>query len=135
MEKKLSINILTPYGSYLETSADYLSVTTSFGVTGILPNHSPLIAKIEVSELMIKNDNSTSIYAVSGGLINVKEHSEVTILANAIENANEIDIERAKRAKERAELRLLEDDADVLRAKASLARALNRISVYGHKNK
>ena len=135
MNKELSIEILTPSGCYLKTVADFLSVKGGKGMIGILPNHAPLITTIEVSKLTIRKNGKESIYAVSEGLMHVKEGSNIPISVNSIEASDEIDIERAKRAKERAELRLLEDDADVLRAKASLARALNRISVYGHKNK
>ena len=63
--------------------------------------------------------------------MNVKENNEITILANAIERADEIDINRAEESRKRAEQRLLEDDIDIMRAKASLARALNRIHVFG----
>ena len=52
---KLKIDILTPYGHYLRTEADYLSVVSTQGMLGILPKHAPLITKIEVSEMSITN--------------------------------------------------------------------------------
>lgn len=128
---RLQIDILTPYGHYLRTEADYLSVVSTQGMLGILPKHAPLITKIEVSELSIKIGGEITKYAISGGLLNVKENNEITILANAIERADEIDINRAEESRKRAEQRLLEDDIDIMRAKASLARALNRIHVFG----
>ena len=134
MENKLTIEILTPYGRYLKSSIDYLSVTTTSGVLGILPNHSPLIAKVVVSELVLKNGNQSDSYAISGGLLNIKENSEITLLVNAIEKADDIDLERALEAKKRAENRLNGDeDIDVIRAKAALARALNRITIYNNR--
>ena len=134
MDKELTIYIFTPQGRYLRTNADYLGVVSTAGALGILPNHSPLITKIEISELVIKNGGNTMRFAVSGGLMNVKENSEVTLLLNAIERSDEIDINRAEAAKERAEKRLdEEDDIDVARAKGALSRALNRIAIYNKK--
>ena len=131
MKNKLTISILTPTGRYLRTTADYLGVTTTSGAVGILPNHAPLIAKIDISELTIKDEGNVTIYAVSGGLMNVKENSEISLLVNAIERFDEIDISRAESAKKRAEERLEKaNENDVMRAKAALARALNRIAVY-----
>ena len=65
--------------------------------------------------------------------MNIKGNNEVTILANAIERSDEIDIKRAEESKKRAEQRLEQDDVDIARARASLARALNRIAVFSHK--
>ena len=131
MENKLTIFILTPQGKYLRTSADYLGVVSTSGALGILPNHSPLITKIAISEMVIRNNGETLSYAVSGGLMNVKENSEVTLLLNAIERSDEIDINRAEAAKSRAEKHLEDDDdIDIARAKAALSRALNRIAIY-----
>ena len=134
MENKLTIEILTPYGRYLKSTIDYLSVTTTSGVLGILPNHSPLIAKVVVSELILKDGARSDSYAISGGLLNIKENSEISLLVNAIEKADDIDIDRALEAKKRAESRLNGgEDIDVIRAKAALARALNRINVFNNR--
>ena len=130
MDKKLIVKIVTPYGNYLKTEADYLELTTGLGVIGILPNHAPIITNILTCKLTIKNGQQKLFYAVSGGLLNIKEDHTVTILANAIESKDEIDLKRAQAAKERAESYLEKDDTDVTRAKAALARALNRISLF-----
>ena len=131
MDKKFRVNVLTPYGKYLSTEADYLSVLTGSGVIGILPNHAPLITTVEISKLTITLGNEKKEYAVSGGLLHIKEGTDVVLMVNAIERSDEIDIERAKRAKERADNRLnnVTPDIGVVRAKAALARALNRISI------
>jgi F-type H+-transporting ATPase subunit epsilon len=65
--------------------------------------------------------------------MNIKENTEVILLVNSIERSDEIDVDRALKAKERAEKRLDEEMVDVTRAKASLARALNRIAVSTNK--
>ena len=129
MNKSFRVSISTPYGKYLQTYADYLSVTTGNGVVGILYGHTPLITNLEICELIIKSGKETLSYAISGGLMNIKENDEIIILVNSIERSDEIDVERAIKAKERAEKRLEENDADLVRAKASLNRALNRIAV------
>ena len=135
MNKKISLTIVTPYGNYLKTTVDFIRLTTSLGVMGILPNHAPLITTVEVSELLLRNNSEDMIYAVGGGLLNIKENGEVHLLVNSIESSNEIDIERALEAKKRAEA-LIEstaDENDVTKAKTALARALNRISIYNKK--
>ena len=129
MEKSFKVTISTPYGKYLEADAEYLSVTTGIGVLGILPNHTPLITNLEVCELSIKSGKDTLSYAISGGLMNIKPNNEVVLLVNTIERSDEIDVNRAIESKNRAEQRLNEEGIDVVRAKASLARALNRIAV------
>ncbi|MCR4912085.1 MAG: ATP synthase F1 subunit epsilon [Bacilli bacterium] len=129
MDKSFKVLISTPYGKYLETQAEYLSVTTGMGVLGILANHTPLITNLEICELEIKSGKETLNYAISGGLMNIKPNNEVVLLVNTIERGDEIDLDRAMKSKERAEKRLNEDNVDAARARASLARALVRIAV------
>ena len=133
MEKKFVVDIYTPTGHYLKTDADYLSVTTGLGVVGILPNHAPLITNIEISKLTIRNNGVETIYAVSDGFMHIKKGTQVVLMVNAIESADEIDIDRALASKARAESRIGDSEQDVARARASLARALNRISIYEKK--
>ena len=130
MEKNFKVVIYTPFGKYLSTEADYLSVKSTVGVLGILPNHAPLITTLEISKLIIKNSGKELKYAISGGVLNIKKDHTVTILTDAIERSDEIDIARAIAAKERAEARLnSNDEIDIARAKISLLKALNRIDV------
>ena len=129
MKKDFVVDIYTPNGHYLKTSANYLSVMTGMGVVGILPNHAPLVTTIEISKLTIKNNNDELIFAVSNGFLHIKKGTEVVLLVNSIERSDEIDIERALAAKQRAEERLQDETQDVARAKASLLRALNRLSI------
>ena len=131
MEKVFHVDILTPYGKYLSTDATFLSVKTGMGVIGILPNHAPLITTLEISKLVIKNNNDNLVYAISGGILSIKKGTQVTLLVSSIESRDEIDVDRALKAKQRAEERLASDEEiDVTRAKVALARALNRISVH-----
>ena len=132
MDKNFKVEILTPFGHYLSTEADYLSTTSSVGVIGILPNHAPLISTLEISKLIIRRGASELVYAIGGGVIHIKKDHSVTLLVESIERKDEIDVERARSSKERAEQRLQDKTAseiDIQRAKASLLRALNRLSV------
>ena len=86
--------------------------------------------KIRTGKLEIIQDDEKSVYAITEGLINVKKDG-VVILVNSIERKDEIDIDRAKEAKRRAEERLNKPlNIDVERAQKALIRANNRISVY-----
>ena len=131
MDKTFKVTIYTPFGLYLQTESDYLSTTSAMGVIGILPNHAPLISTLEISKLIIRKGSEEKVYAIGGGVINIKKDHSVTLLVESIERKDEIDVRRAHAAKERAEARLNEsaNEVDVQRAKASLLRALNRLDV------
>ncbi|RDV84510.1 F0F1 ATP synthase subunit epsilon [Ammonifex thiophilus] len=98
------------------------------GELGILPDHAPLITRLKTDVVRIQKDGQWRVMAVSNGFLEVK-NNQVTILADAAELAEEIDVERARRAKERAEerLRARTPDIDVARAEAALMRALARL--------
>lgn len=128
--KTFLLQIYTPNGKYFDGYVEELLVATEEYVLGILPNHAPLVAKVIISKLTIITANSRKTYAVSEGLLHVKKE-EVTLLVDAIESKDEIDIERARRAKERATSRLANRvNIDIARAEKALIRANNRISVY-----
>ena len=127
--KTFKLDILTPYGKYFSHEVHYLEVRSDLSVLGIYPDHAPLISTLVISPMKIKFDDSTFEYAIGGGVIFVKEKNEVVLLLDSVEREDEIDLERAKQAKERAEHRLnhIDENIDIKRAKISLARALNRI--------
>lgn len=135
MEKVLHVTVLTPFGTYLKTDAEFLSVTSSSSRLGIMPNHAPLITTLEICKLVIKVNGKNEIFAIGGGVLNIKKGSNVLLLLDSIERKNEIDIARAIKAKQKAEeLLLKKENVDISRAKASLARALNRISVVNEQD-
>ena len=132
METKFLVSIYTPFGKYLVTESDYLSVTTANGPIGVYPNHAPLISTLEISKLTIKNGNSELKYAIGGGVINIKKDHSITLLVDSIERSDEIDIVRAKNSQKRALERINDSsnsEVDIARAKLSLLRALNRLNV------
>ena len=128
--KTFLLEIYTPYGKYFDKYVNELVIQTEEYVLGILPNHTPLVAKVKTSKMEIVQNGEKKCYAIGEGLLNVKKDS-VTLLVESIESKQEIDIERAKQAKSRAEERLKEPlNIDVERALKALTRANNRISIY-----
>lgn len=97
---------------------------------GILGNHMPLVTMVEISMMTTIEDGTRKEYAVAGGLFFFKDN-EATILSDAIESEEEIDVQRALDAKRRAEERLSakDPDIDIKRAEIALRKALNRINV------
>ena len=128
--KTFLLQIYTPYGKYFDRYVDELIIHTEEYVLGILPNHAPLVAKVKTGKMEIIQNGEKKIYANGEGLINVKKDGVVVIL-ESVESKEEIDIERAKSAKQRAEERLKEPlNIDVDRATKALIRANNRIEIY-----
>ena len=132
MQDTLHVVILTPFGRYFEGEADFLEVFSEKYSLGILPNHAPLISTVDICRMVIRKGKEEMIYATSGGVINI-DKDKVTLILNSIERDDEIDVERAKQAKQRAEDRLknlIKDDTlDVNRAKLALLRATNRLDI------
>ena len=122
--------IITPKGIYLEAEADILNLPLTKGLTGILPHHFPLVSMIETGLLTYRYNGNSYEYAISGGIVHVGE-KETIVLADAIESKEEIDIERAKQAEQRAKERLSNrsPDIDIERAELALKRAINRLKV------
>ncbi len=128
MSNTFKLVLVSPDGKKLETSCSILNVKLSNGYVGILANHLPLVGVIQTSHLNYKNDGKSYDFAISGGILNVK-NNEVLVLADAFEAKNDIDLDRAIKSKERALSRLNDDSFDKQRVQASLDRAINRISV------
>ena len=131
MDKVLHLDIYTPTGKYLTMDVDFIKVTSSVAVLGILPGHAPLVTTLEICRLTLKRNGEEFNYAITGGILNIKKDHSVVMLLNAIERSDEIDFVRAEESRLRAEERLAakHEDIDVTRAKAALSRALNRLSL------
>lgn len=127
--KKFNLKIVTPKGIYQQTEIELLNIRTTSGQIGILANHLPLASAIDISELNYVKDNERYHFAIAGGFVYVGDE-ETTIIANAIESPEEIDLRRAEEAKQRAEKRLsASGDIDILRAEIALKKAITRIHV------
>jgi len=124
------LKIVTPKGIYYDGDVEILNVRTSNGQLGILANHLPLASVLEINEMNFVVDGKRKEYAISGGFIYV-DKLETTIITNAIESKDEIDLDRALKAKQRAEERIKarKDDVDLVQAEVALKRSLARIHV------
>jgi F-type H+-transporting ATPase subunit epsilon len=100
------------------------------GSFGVLYGHAPLVSALGIGELSVTPaEGSSLVLSVEGGFVEVTPE-KVVILADAAELADDIDIERARMAKPRAEERLrVKGDIDITRAQAALMRAINRLRV------
>ncbi|QKS72747.1 F0F1 ATP synthase subunit epsilon [Paenalkalicoccus suaedae] len=129
--KTMQANVVTPDGSVFSGQVEMVSVRTVTGELGILPNHLPLVALLAIGSVRIKKDSEIHLIAISGGFMEVRP-DEVNILAESAELPSDIDVNRARAAKERAEKRLKEakqDNFDFKRAELALKRAVNRLDV------
>ena len=129
---KFKLKIITPHGIYQEVEIDQINIRTTAGQIGILAHHIPLASGVEISQMNYIIDGKKTYFAVAGGFVHFNEN-ETTLIANAIESQEEIDLHRAEEAKQRAEERLQNknSDTDILRAEIALRRALTRIHVKG----
>jgi F-type H+-transporting ATPase subunit epsilon len=126
------LTIVTPEKIFYEDEVVSLIAPGSEGYLGVLTDHAPLITGLIPGKLTVRDhENQEMIFAVGGGFMEVFKN-QVTILAHSIEFIKDIDIERAKRALERAKqrLRLKEKGIDIPRAMAALRRAENRLCLY-----
>ncbi|MCP3027587.1 F0F1 ATP synthase subunit epsilon [Halobacillus sp. A5] len=128
--KTLTVSVVTPDGPVLEDAYEMVSCKAESGELGILPGHIPMVAPLTISAVRLKHEGGSERIAVSGGFLEVRP-DKVTILAQSAEKPSEIDIDRARRAKERAEQRMAnkQSDIDFRRAELALKRAINRLDV------
>lgn len=132
-EKQLLLEVVTPDRMVLSTEADVVVLPGVEGQFGVLPGHIPFLSALEIGEMYYKSAGKTEFLAVNGGFAEVTGE-KVTIVAESAEVGREIDVERAKRALERAEKRLAAaktENVDWARAEAALRRSLVRARVAG----
>lgn len=134
MAETFKLEIVTPEKKVVETQAEEVQIPGKNGYLGILPGHAPLITELAVGEITYREGGSEQKLAVAWGFAEVLPE-KVTILAESAERPNEIDLDRARKAKERAEQRLTSGntEVDVERALDALQRAEARIDVAANK--
>ena len=129
----MELEIITPDASAFKDSVKFVLVRATDGDFGVLPGHYNTIAALSTWPVKVTRlDGSEYFLAVFGGFMEVTP-TKVTILTSNCELPEVIDVERAKRSKERAEARLADKQAhiDVARAEASLRRSLTRLRASG----
>jgi F-type H+-transporting ATPase subunit epsilon len=130
MAEKILLEIVTPERKVLSETVDIVVAPGELGEFGVLPGHIPFLCKLKVGELRYRIGADSRHIAIMGGYAEVL-NNQVTILATAAEAAVEIDVIRAKAARERAERRIAEvkDKFEFTRAQAALQRAMARLKV------
>jgi F-type H+-transporting ATPase subunit epsilon len=131
----ITVSIVTPDGKVYEHTASMIVVSTQSGQLGIMANHVPIIATLDVDETRVKYDEKEDDIAVNGGFIEFS-NNVATIVADSAETQNDIDIARAEKARKNAQQRIADarqrqDKAALDRAQIALRRAVNRINVAG----
>lgn len=130
MADTFQFEIVTPERQVVKDIAEEMEIPGRDGYLGILPGHAPLITELGVGEITYRNAGTTHRFAVAWGFAEVLP-DKVTILAETAERPTEIDVERARKAKSKAEqiLKSADSATDYPRTLDALARAENRIGV------
>ena len=135
MPEAFALRIVTPEQSLLDERVLSVRAAAVDGQLGLLVRHAPMLAELVIGELIVRDPvGRARHFAMTGGVLRV-ERDGVTVLADAAEEAQQIDVERARMALERAQERLHRPTGapgvDLTRAELALARALNRLKVAG----
>ena len=134
MSDTFQLEIVTPAKLMVKDVAEEAQIPGLCGYLGILPGHAPLITELAVGVITYKASGTTHTLSVAWGFAEVLP-DKVTILAEAAERPQEIDVARALEAKNRAEALLKSNDpkVDYARAEDALQRAETRLSVAKEK--
>lgn len=129
---KLQLEVVTPEKVMVSQEVDIVVAPGSLGEFGVLEGHVPFLSGIVPGELRYSSGSQTEHFVVTTGFAEVSDN-RVSILVDAAEKAAEIDVERARKAMERAKERLARErsaeDIDFARAEAALKRAIVRMRV------
>ena len=127
---KLTLEIVTPDKSLVRDEVDEVQVPAAEGYMGILPGHTPLLALLKVGELWYRKGSERFYLSVAFGFVEVLP-DRVTILAQLAERPEDIDRDRAERARRRAEERLAKPtpEIDFERARIALMKSMVRLQV------
>ncbi len=129
MADTFQLEVVTPERLVIKDVAEEMQIPGKNGYLGILPGHAPLITELGVGEISYRAEGATHHLCIAWGFAEVLPH-KVTILAETAERAEEIDVARAQRARQRAEERLRSGgELDYDRALVALERATTRLEV------
>ena len=134
MAETMHLTVVTPEKVIYDDQAEAVIVRGSEGELGVFFDHAPLATELGIGVLNIKTEKDYQPISISGGFLEILPQ-QVTVLADAGERPEEIDLQRAQEAKKRAEDRLTraetDPEVDFARAKAALQRAISRIRIAG----
>ena len=131
--KNFNLDIVTPTKTVFSGEVQSFSAPGEAGGFQVLFDHAPFLSSITVGQVkVIDPAGAVRRYATSGGFVEVNEN-KVILLAETAERSDEINVERAEKAKERAAQRLQQKELiDEERARVALARAINRLKIAGN---
>ena len=133
MASTIRLELVTPERLVLSEEVDEVVLPGYEGEFGVLPGHTQYLAILNIGMLWYRKGSAKTRIALGGGFAEVN-HDRVVVMADTAERADEIDVERAQRARDRAEARLKElslDDETYAKAYAELQRALVRMAAGG----
>src|SRR4051812_18470960 len=136
LPNKLTLEIVTPDRSLLQEDVDEVVIPGSEGELGVLPGHTPLLTTLKIGELWYRKGSERHHLAIAFGFAEVLP-DRVTVLADVGERAQEIDVQRAEQAKQRAEALLAQkgtqpmtpSEVDYETANVALTKAMIRLQV------
>jgi len=128
---QIHLEVVTPAGPVVSDDVDIVTAPGVGGDFGVLANHAPFLSTIKTGTMSFTKDKQTKYLMVSGGFAEVS-NNKITFLVESAEYGSDIDVDRAMRAKERAEKRLAQSQSqsesfNQTRAEAALQRALARV--------
>ena len=131
----LNLEIITPEKTVVKDEVDVVEATGAQGEFGLMPGHTQFLTALAIGEIRYIKNGVTTYLAASGGFAEVVD-DKVTLLVDTAEAATEIDVERAKKAMERAEALLKTmtyDHTEYRMYELALLRAIARIGVASKK--
>jgi F-type H+-transporting ATPase subunit epsilon len=133
LPESLSLDIVTPERRLVSMPVEEVVLPGSEGSMGVLPGHAPLLTSLSVGELVYRSAGARHYVAIAWGFAEVLPE-RVSVLAETAERGEEIDRERAERARDRALFRLRSRDPEVdfRRAQVALQKALVRLQASSH---
>jgi F-type H+-transporting ATPase subunit epsilon len=128
LPEKISLEIVTPHRRVLTWEVKSVVLPGESGSFGVLPGHQPLLAALRPGRVKVRRSGGEETFSVAGGFVEVLP-GRVNVLVTACERVGEIDLERARAARDRAGKRVRErgGDIDRERARRALERAQARI--------
>lgn len=128
-DSPIELTIVTPERALVHEQVDELEIPGAAGYFGVLPNHAALFSELKVGEFSYRKGNRWYFLSMAWGFVEIQSN-QVRVLAETAERAQEIDVDRAIRAKESAEQLISKGgDIDYDRALVALERAVIRIQV------
>lgn len=137
MAQQIALEVVTPSGPVVKENVDIVNARGYGGDFGVLANHAPFLSTIKTGILSYESGKKREHLMTSGGFCEVSDN-KITFLVESAEFGRQIDVERAMKARERAEKRLAQGAAhdesiNVARAEAALQRALVRLQAANFK--